>query len=61
MWRDFNAAMCLVLVIEGLVLLAAPVQWKQVMTRLQEADPGVLRLIGGGMVGVGLVALQFFR
>ena len=53
------AALCLVLVIEGLFLFASPSLWKRFAEQLQQIDERTLRMIGAGMVVVGLVVLQF--
>ena len=50
--------MCLVLVIEGLFLFAAPRMWKRMAEQLQQIDDRTLRMIGAGMIVVGLVVLQ---
>ncbi len=56
-----GAALCLVLVIEGLFLFAAPGLWKRVAEQLQQIDERTLRMIGAGMIVVGLVVLQVVR
>lgn len=58
---DLLAAVCLVLVLEGLLLFAAPGAWKQAAERLLQLEPKVLRQIGGLMIIAGLVALQLVR
>lgn len=58
---DLLAALCLVLVIEGLLLLAAPGAWKRAAERLMQLDVRALRQIGALLVMVGLIALQFVR
>lgn len=58
---DLLAALCLVLVLEGLLLFVAPDAWKQAAERLQQLEPRALRQIGGLMIVAGLVALQFAR
>ncbi|HEX5122056.1 MAG TPA: DUF2065 family protein, partial [Rhodanobacteraceae bacterium] len=45
-----GAALCLVLVIEGLFLFAAPGLWKRVAEQLQQIDERTLRMIGAGMI-----------
>jgi uncharacterized protein len=55
------AALCLVLVIEGLFLFASPNLWKRMAEQLQQIDERTLRMIGAGMVVVGLVMLQLVR
>ena len=58
---SLGAALCLVLVIEGLFLFAAPRLWKRFAEQLQQIDARTLRMIGAAMVVVGLLALQFVR
>jgi uncharacterized protein YjeT (DUF2065 family) len=58
---SLGAALCLVLVIEGLFLFASPRGWKQIATQLQQIDEKTLRMIGAAMVVVGLVMLQVVR
>jgi uncharacterized protein len=57
--RDFYAALCLVLVIEGLVLFAAPQGWQAMMREAQKLDPRTLRLFGAVAIGVGLITLHW--
>ncbi|HET7135904.1 MAG TPA: DUF2065 family protein [Casimicrobiaceae bacterium] len=55
------AALCLVLVIEGLFLFASPGLWKRMAAQLQQIDERTLRMIGAGMIVIGLVVLQVVR
>ncbi|MEO7014134.1 MAG: DUF2065 family protein [Dokdonella sp.] len=55
---ELAAALCLVLVIEGLILFAAPGAWKRMAERLQQIDERSLRIVGAAMVVIGLVALK---
>ena len=61
MSADLWAALCLVLVFEGLMLFAAPGAWKRVAERLFELPDRSLRVYGGAMVVTGLVVLQVVR
>jgi len=61
MWADLLAALCLVLVLEGLLLFAAPRLWKQVAEQMLSTPEQSLRRYGGGMIIVGLISLQFVR
>jgi uncharacterized protein YjeT (DUF2065 family) len=61
MSTDLMAALCLVLVIEGLMLLSAPGMWKRVAEQLQSLPERNLRTYGGVMAGIGLILLQFVR
>jgi uncharacterized protein YjeT (DUF2065 family) len=57
--HDFLAALCLVLVIEGLFLFAAPQAWQRVVEQMRQLEPRQLRIIGGVMVVIGVLVLQF--
>jgi uncharacterized protein YjeT (DUF2065 family) len=61
MSADLLAALCLVLVLEGLLLLVAPVAWKRVAEQLQSLATRSLRVYGAVMVVAGLALLQFVR
>ncbi len=61
MSSDLTAALCLVLVLEGLLLFAAPGLWKQAVAQMLERPNANLRTVGGIMIVVGLVALQWLR
>ena len=56
--HELLAAMCLVLVIEGLFLFAAPSAWQRIVEQMRELEPRQLRIIGGVMVGVGVLVLN---
>jgi len=56
--HEFLSALCLVLVIEGLFLFAAPKAWQRIVEQMRELEPRQLRIIGGVMVGLGVVALK---
>ena len=58
MKSELAAALCLVLVIEGLFLFAAPGAWKRMAEQMQQIDQRTLRMIGGSMVVVGLIVLK---
>ena len=56
--RELAAALCLVLVFEGLFLFVSPDMWKRMAEQMQQTDRRTLRMIGGGMVVVGLIMLR---
>lgn len=58
---DLAAALCLVLVIEGLFLFAAPAQWKRMAEQMLRVDIRTLRMIGAGIAAVGLIALKLVQ
>ncbi|HEY6543622.1 MAG TPA: DUF2065 family protein [Dokdonella sp.] len=55
------AALCLVLVLEGLFLFVAPGAWKRMAEQLQQVDTRTLRLFGAGMIVIGLLLLRWLR
>ena len=58
MYSELMAALCLVLVIEGLFLLAAPQVWKRFAEQMRTLDDQALRVVGGVLVAIGLVVLK---
>jgi uncharacterized protein YjeT (DUF2065 family) len=56
--KDFYAALCLVLVIEGLLLFVAPKAWQDMVRQAAQMEPRHLRMIGAGALVVGLVVLR---
>ena len=58
---DLLAALCLVLVLEGLLLFAAPGAWKRIAEAMQALPERNLRVYGAVMAGAGLILLQFVR
>ena len=59
--HQLTAALCLMLVIEGLLLFAAPQGWQAMMRAALKLPPRSLRLFGAGAMVVGLLLLQFFH
>jgi uncharacterized protein YjeT (DUF2065 family) len=58
---DLLAALCLVLVIEGLFLLAGADAWKRMAAQMQAVPTGSLRVAGALLAGVGVLLLQWVR
>ncbi|HLS83185.1 MAG TPA: DUF2065 family protein [Arenimonas sp.] len=58
---DLLAALCLVLVLEGLLLFVAPRAWKEAASLLQALADGRLRRIGAVMILLGLGCLYLVR
>ena len=61
MGNELAAALCLVLVLEGLFLFASPGAWKRMAEQMQQIETRTLRLVGGGMVVAGLILLRIVR
>lgn len=61
MSRELLLALCLMLVIEGLVLFAAPRGWQATMREAVKLSPRTLRLFGAAAIGIGLATLQLMH
>ena len=59
MGQDFLVAMCLVLVIEGILPFLMPGRWREMMLSLAQVDEKSIRMIGFGsmLLGAGLLFL----
>lgn len=53
---DFFAALCLVLVVEGLMPFLAPRMWRETMLKVAQLTDGQLRTIGLLSIIAGLVS-----
>lgn len=58
---DLWAALCLVLVIEGLVLFVWPGGWKRAMEQLQQLSDEAIRRVGAAVLIAGLLMLYVVR
>ena len=58
---DLLCALCLVAVLEGLWLFAAPGAWKRAISQLLAMPDRQLRAIGGVVLIAGLIALYLVR
>ena len=58
---DLWAALCLVAVIEGLFLFAAPGAWKRAAEQLHALPDEHVRRIGGVVLILGLLSLYLIR
>ena len=50
------AALCLVLVIEGLLPFIAPKVWRETMLKVAQFNDGQLRMVGLLSIAVGLIS-----
>ncbi len=57
MWHDLAVALCLLLVIEGLLPSLAPGAWKRMVLTLSEAPERQIRLAGLAFMFSGAVLL----
>ena len=58
---DLWSALCLVAVLEGLWLFAAPGAWKRAMEQMQSLPERQLRVVGGLILIAGLISLYLVR
>jgi uncharacterized protein YjeT (DUF2065 family) len=59
--QDLLAALCLVAVLEGLMLFAAPTAWQRMAEQLSRLPAELLRRVGAMVLAFGLVALWLVR
>ncbi|MCI2259913.1 MULTISPECIES: DUF2065 domain-containing protein [Xanthomonas] len=59
--HDLIAAVCLMVILEGLLLFAAPEAWRRMVQQMLSMPPRQLRGAGAIAVGVGLLALWWVR
>lgn len=57
MWQEFLIAICLVMVIEGILPFAAPQAWREAMQTVLSLDNRSLRIMGlvSMLIGTGLL------
>ncbi|GAB2547583.1 DUF2065 domain-containing protein [Rhodanobacter koreensis] len=59
--HQLTAALCLMMVIEGLLLFAVPQGWQAMVREALKLPPRTLRVYGAGVMVIGLVLLQLFH
>ena len=59
MWHDLGVALCLVLVIEGVIPFLYPRRWREMVMMLAEVDDRTMRVVGliSMLLGTGLLYL----
>lgn len=57
MWHQLAVAVCLMLVLEGIVPFLYPARWRQMVTALAGSEDSTLRLMGFASMLAGLVLL----
>ncbi|MGV0035312.1 MAG: DUF2065 domain-containing protein [Candidatus Azotimanducaceae bacterium WSBS_2022_MAG_OTU7] len=59
MWHDIGIALCLVMVIEGIVPFLYPRRWRKMVMMLSEIDDRAMRIAGltSMLLGTGLLYL----
>lgn len=46
MWHELAVALCLMLVIEGIIPFLAPQRWRKMLQLLDQIDDNTMRMIG---------------
>lgn len=57
MWHDLAVAVCLMLVIEGIIPFLAPQRWRKLLLALDQIDDNTMRMIGLGSMLTGTALL----
>lgn len=57
MWHDLAVAVCLMLVIEGIMPFLAPQRWRKMLLLLDQIDDNTMRIIGLASMLTGTVIL----
>jgi len=61
MWQDVLTAICLMLIIEGMIPFLYPNRWKNAVKRLAELDNRSMRLMGLASMLIGATSLYLVR
>ncbi|MDG9671114.1 DUF2065 domain-containing protein [Hahella sp. CR1] len=61
MWRELGIALCLMLVLEGVLPFLYPRRWRNMVVRLAQVDDGTMRLAGLVSMLVGTALLYLIR
>lgn len=61
MWHELGVALCLVLVIEGIIPFLYPRRWKQLVEQIADIDEATLRWMGLGSMLLGTALLYLLK
>ncbi len=61
MWQDFAAAVCLVLVIEGILPFLYPTRWRNLAMSLATVNDRNMRIMGFSSMLIGAFCLYLVR
>ena len=61
MWRELTVALCMVLVIEGILPFLSPRRWRSVAALAGRVDDMTVRVLGLSSMVVGTTLLYFVR
>jgi len=61
MWQEFGIALCLILVLEGIVPFLYPERWRQLVSVLAGIDDRTLRVSGLASMVAGTILLYLIH
>lgn len=61
MWHNLAVAVCLMLVIEGIIPFLAPGRWRKMLAMLDQIDDNTMRLIGLASMLTGTALLYLIN
>lgn len=61
MWHELGVALCLVLVIEGIIPFLYPRRWKQLVEQIADLEESTVRWIGFGSMLAGTALLYLVK
>ncbi|MWV12252.1 DUF2065 family protein [Pseudomonas sp. L-22-4S-12] len=61
MWQEFGIALCLMLVLEGVLPFLYPRRWRTALTQLTQLSDGRLRLMGLASMLLGTALLYLLH
>jgi uncharacterized protein len=61
MWRDLGVALCLVLVIEGILPFLYPRRWRIMALSLAQVNDATMRVVGFASMLIGTLLLYLIR
>jgi hypothetical protein len=60
-WQELGIALCLVLIIEGILPFLYPNRWKELVVMAAQVDDRTMRIMGFLSMMLGVVLLQIIR
>jgi uncharacterized protein YjeT (DUF2065 family) len=61
MWKELAVALCMVLVIEGILPFVSPQRWRAVAEMARQVDDATVRMLGFASMVVGTTLLYLVR
>ena len=61
MWSDIATALCLVLIIEGVLPFLYPARWRALAQSLADVDDKTMRIVGFASMLIGTALLYLVR